>query len=49
MNTETSTPCSCINCVGTACTCGCQAAQTTKPTDCQCGCQQGGTCLCSKD
>ena len=49
MNAETSPPCSCTNCIGTACTCGCQAAPTTKPAGCQCDYQQGDTCLCAKD
>jgi hypothetical protein len=47
-NAETNTACSCTNCVGAACTCGCQAASTAKPTGCQCGCQQGNTCRCGK-
>jgi hypothetical protein len=44
MKTETNA-CSCIDCIGAACTCGCQAPPAAK-SDCRCGCQQGKPCQC---
>lgn len=40
--------CSCVNCPGTRCTCGCQA-QPQQPV-CACGpqCQCGTACACPK-
>ena len=45
MNTQTKT-CSCTDCIGAACTCGCQATPAAQASACQCGCQQGKACQC---
>lgn len=48
MKTDTATTaCSCANCIGAACTCGCQDATRTAASACQCGCQQGKPCQCA--
>lgn len=48
MTSEKSTACSCTNCIGTGCTCGCQTVAAPASTGCQCGCQQGKACGCEK-
>jgi len=37
--------CHCTQCIGAACTCGCQTPAAVAST-CKCGCQQGAPCQC---
>jgi hypothetical protein len=47
MNTQANA-CTCIECVGAACTCGCQSTVSVAApaSTCGCGCQQGQPCGC---
>ncbi|WP_036169246.1 hypothetical protein [Noviluteimonas dokdonensis] len=45
MNTQPNA-CACTDCIGAACTCGCQS-KTQAAAACACGCQQGKPCECS--
>lgn len=58
MNTQTNDRCTCTNCPGAGCQCGCQAAVTAAPIDyaaaacscgpaCRCGAAEQG-CLCGR-
>ena len=49
MTTE-QTVCGCERCVGSECTCGCQAKASTPDPSCQCGdvCTCGPTCTCDQ-
>ena len=45
MNTQAKS-CTCTDCIGAACTCGCQSAAPKVASACGCGCQQGKPCQC---
>lgn len=47
---KSSTVCTCQNCPGSTCQCGCQHQATASTTTCQCGdaCACGETCACGE-
>lgn len=46
MSTETT--CTCVNCAGATCTCGCQNTESARRAGCECGeaCACGPNCDC---